>query len=63
MASITLLCNKGSKDKEEIKVFQTVAAQVEQTHTKDKKWRNPTKILKPVVERRLAVLKALQTRE
>jgi hypothetical protein len=37
VASITLLCNEGSKDEEEIKVFQTVAAQVERTRTEDKK--------------------------
>jgi hypothetical protein len=35
---------------------------MEQTRTEDKKWRNPTKILKPT-EQRLAVPKTMQTRE
>jgi hypothetical protein len=37
VASITLLSKADSKDKEEIKVFETAAAQVERTRTKDKK--------------------------
>jgi hypothetical protein len=37
VASITLVSCIDSKDKEEIKVFQTVAAQIEQTHAEDKK--------------------------
>ena len=37
VASITLVSCIDSKDKEEIKVFQTVAAQIEQTRAEDKK--------------------------
>jgi len=37
MASITLVSYIDSKDKKEIKVFQTAAAQIEQTHAEDKK--------------------------
>jgi hypothetical protein len=65
VASITLVSCIDSKDKKEIKVFQTVTAQIEQTYTEDKKWRNPTKILKRTkpTKRRLAVPKTIQTRE
>ena len=64
VASITLV-SINSKDKEEIEVFQTAVAQIEQTCTKDKKWRNPTKILKrtKLVKQRLAVPKTIQTRD
>jgi hypothetical protein len=65
MASITLVSCIDSKDKEEIKLFQTVAAQIERTRAEDKKWRNPTKILKrtKLTERRLVVPKTIRTRE
>jgi hypothetical protein len=64
VASITLV-SMDSEDEEEIEVFQTAAAQIEQTCTEDKKWRNPTKILKrtKLVKRRLAVPKTIQTRD
>jgi hypothetical protein len=37
VANITLVSCVDSKDKKEIKVFQIVAAQIEQTHAKNKK--------------------------
>jgi len=37
VASITLVSCIDSKDKEEIKVFQTIAAQIERTRVKNKK--------------------------
>jgi len=49
VASITLLKGTGSDSdsgEEEIKGFRTAAAQIERTRTEDRKWRNPTKILK-----------------
>jgi hypothetical protein len=62
VANITLVSCIDSEDKEEIKVFQTTAAQIERNCTKDKKWRNLTKILKRTkpTERKLAVPKTIQ---
>ena len=63
VASITLVSSlDNDSDEEEIEVFQTAAAQVERTRTEDKKWRNPTKILKST-KRRLAVPKTMRTGE
>ena len=65
VASITLLQEADSdEDEEEVpRVFQTSAAQVERTRVEDKKWRNPTKILKRTDPRQLAVPKTMRTRE
>ena len=67
VASITLLqeadSNKDEDEEELLKAFQVLAAQIEQTRIKDKKWRNLTKILKRIKPWQLAVLKTMQIRE
>ena len=66
VASITLLQGDGDEDEEEVpRAFQALAAQVERTRTEDRKWRNPTKIIKKTEprERQLAVPKTIRTGE
>ena len=46
IASITLLSGDDSEDEEELEVFETSVARVEQTRMEDRKWKNPTKIMK-----------------
>ena len=66
VASITLLSGADSEEEEEeLKVYQTSAVRVEDTRTKDTKWRNPTKILKRTEprERKFAVPKTVRPGE